>query len=237
MLVALVACVLLGRWQLGVWHGHRVDDAASVTHQHAVPLDDVLGPDAAFPGSAVGRPVVVEGSWDPAHTVYVAHRTQAGRTGLWAVTPVVTANGSAIPVVRGWTPSVAAAPAAPRGPASLVGILQPSEETDSPDQDTHDDVVPALDVTDLLPRASYDLYSGYAVATDRAVPGGAAVSSGTAGLTPVTATDLPGASASTAVRNLLYALQWWVFGAFALFVWWKWVREDVLGRKTSPGAR
>ena len=23
------------------------------------------------------------------------------------------------------------------------------------------------------------------------------------------------------LRNLLYALQWWVFGAFALFVWWR----------------
>lgn len=235
MVVAVVACVLLGRWQLGVWHGHRADNAASVTRDEPVALDDALGPDAAFPPSAIGRPVVVRGRWDPAHTVYVAPRTHDGRSGVWAVTPVVTSNGSAVPVVRGWSPSVAQAPAAPQGAASLVGLLQPSEETSTSDQDTHDDVIPALDVTLLLPRAPYDLYSGYVVATDRSVPGGSA-STGMAGLVAVTAAHLPGASASTALRNLLYAFQWWVFGGFAAFVWWRWVQEDVLGRR-SPAPR
>jgi cytochrome oxidase assembly protein ShyY1 len=239
MVVAVVACVLLGRWQLGVWHGHRADNAASVTREDPVALTDVLGPDAAFPTSAIGRPVTVLGRWDPAHTVYVANREHDGRTGVWAVTPVVTANGSAIPVVRGWSPQVAAAPAAPSGQAALVGLLQPSEETATSDQDTHDDVVPALDVTDLLPRAPYDLYSGYVVATDRELPGGAVTSTGTSGLAPVAAQHLAGASASTALRNLLYAFQWWLFGAFAAFVWWRWVQEDVLGHRRpsdpSPG--
>ncbi|MGC4109811.1 MAG: SURF1 family protein [Nocardioides sp.] len=233
MVVAVVACALLGRWQLGVWHGHRADNSASVTRDDPVALDDVLGRDAAFPPSGVGRPVVVQGRWDPAHTLYVANREQDGRTGLWAVTPVVTANGSAVPVVRGWTPSVAEAPQAPSGPASFVGLLQPSEETATTDQNTHDDVIPSLDVTDLLPRMPYDLYSGYVVATARDVPGGGTTSTGMSGLVAVGAEHLPGASASTALRNLLYAFQWWVFGAFAAFVWWRWLQEDVLGRRPS----
>ena len=29
----------------------------------------------------------------------------------------------------------------------------------------------------------------------------------------------------SAWRNLLYALEWWVFGAFAAFVWWRFVRD------------
>ena len=105
MLVAVLACVLLGRWQLGVWHDHRTDNSAAVTRETPVPLDDVLGKDAAFPASGVGRPVVVQGRWDPGDTVYVADRTQGGRTGFWVVTPVTTASGSAIPVVRGWVTS------------------------------------------------------------------------------------------------------------------------------------
>jgi surfeit locus 1 family protein len=234
MVVAVVACGLLGRWQLGVWHGHRADDAAAVTQQAPVPLDEVLSRDAAFPGAAVGRPVVVEGRWDPAHTVYVEHEQRRGHTGYWAVTPLVTSNGSAIPVVRGWTPTVQSAPAAPTGRAAFVGLLQPSEETATADDDTGDHVIPALDVTDLLPRAPYDLYSGYVVATGRALPGGAAAQPGTTGLAPVTVQHLPGAGASTALRNLLYALQWWIFGAFAVFVWWRWVVEDVLGRRSPP---
>lgn len=240
MVAAVVVCALLGRWQLGVWHDHRTSQAASVTHQAPVPLDDVLGPDAAFPGSGVGRPVVVRGAWDPAHTVYVADRPRDGRTGVWVVTPVVvTPSGSAIPVVRGWAPSKEEAPAGPKGTASLVGLLQPSEDTGATDTDTHDDVIPELSVTDLLPRASYDLYGGYVVATDRSVPGGTAGSTpidGMAGLAPVTVEHLPGADTSTALRNLLYAFQWWIFGAFAVFMWWRWLQEDVLGRR-SPGPR
>jgi surfeit locus 1 family protein len=237
MLVAVAACVLLGRWQLGVWHGHRADDAASVTHESPVALDSVLGPDAAFPASGVGRPVVVLGRWDPAHTVYVADQSRDGRTGVWAVTPVVTATGSAIPVVRGWASAPGAAPASPTGPASMVGLLQPSDDTGATDPNAHDDVIPELSVTDLLPRAPYDLYGGYVIATDRDLPAGGTRSTGMSGLASVTAPHLPDAGASTALRNLLYAFQWWVFGAFATFVWWRWLTEDVLGRRPSPGPR
>ena len=236
VLAAVVACFLLGRWQLGVWHDHRSDSAAEVTREDPVPLDDVLGPDAAFPASGVGRPVVVEGRWDPAHTVYVADRPHDGRTGVWVVTPVVTGTGSAIPVVRGWTAAPVDAPAAPTGNASLVGLLQPSEDTGIQDTDAQDDVIPELSITELLPRASYDLYGGYVVATDRALPSGAPASTGMAGLSAVTPAHLPGPGASSGLRNQLYALQWWVFGAFAVFMWWRWLQEDVLGRRPSPRA-
>ena len=50
------------------------------------------------------------------------------------------------------------------------------------------------------------------------------------------AEHLPGADASTGLRNLLYAFQWWVFGAFAIFMWWRWLTEDVLGRGRPEAA-
>ncbi len=239
-LLAVVACALLGRWQLGVWQDHRSSDSAAVTRERAVPLDQVLGRDAAFPASGVGRPVIVAGQWDGGHTVYVDDRPQDGRSGYWAVTPVVTGTGSAIPVLRGWTPSPDRAPAAPRGQASLVGILQPSQDSGLSDGDTHDDVIPELSITDLLPRASYDLYGGYVVATDRRIPDGGGDGEprpGTAGLSVVTPGQLPGAGATSGLRNLLYAFQWWVFGAFAVFMWWRWLEEDVRGRRRSPAPR
>jgi surfeit locus 1 family protein len=234
---ALVACALLGRWQLGAWHDHRDDSSAAVTLEEPMPLDDVLGADSPFPASAVGRPVVVEGRWDPARTVYVADRSRDGRTGVWVVTPVVTGTGSAIPVVRGWTVSPDRAAAAPRGAAALVGLLQPSEDTGVTDDDTHDDVVRQVSTTDLLDRAPYDLYGGYVLATHRDLPSGGETSTGMAGLDAVEPAHLPGADAATGLRNLLYGLQWWVFGAFAAFVWWRWVQEDVLERRTSSEPR
>jgi surfeit locus 1 family protein len=230
-LTAVVATILLGRWQYDVWHQHRIDNASAVTREGAVPLDEVLGRDAAFPGSDLARPVVVEGTWDPAGTVYVTGRERGGTTGVWVVTPVVVAaSGSEIPVVRGWAPHVAAAPPAPQGQAAMVGLLQPSEDSAVPDMHPSDDVIPELSVTDLLQRTHRDLYDGYVGATDRPLPGGATPSTGTRGLAAVAPEHLPGVDSATALRNLLYAFQWWVFGAFAVFMWWRWLQEDVLGR-------
>ncbi len=236
MVAAVVATVLLGRWQYDVWHAHRADSAVSVTRQTPVPLDDVLGADAAYPGDALGRPVTIVGTWDPGGTVFVSGRQREGSTGYWAVTPVVMPSGSEIPVVRGWVSDPSGAPAAPHGPAALVGLLQPPEDSGVPDDDTSDAVLPDLSITDLLQRTDRDLYGGYAIATDRAVPGTSTTSSGTAGLAPASVAHLPGAGASTGLRNLLYAFQWWVFGAFAIFMWWRWLQEDVLGRPRRGGA-
>jgi surfeit locus 1 family protein len=233
MVAAVVATVLLGRWQYDVWQRHRADSAEAVTRLAPIPLDRVLGPDAAYPDSGLGRPVIVDGTWDPTQTVYVSGREQQGRTGFWAVTPVVTASGSEIPVVRGWLARVGGAPAPPHGRAALVGLLQPSDESGAPDVRPGDDVLPELSITDLLQRTSRDLYGGYVVATGRPVPGSTHPSTGSAGLTTATAEQLPGADAETGLRNLLYAFQWWIFGAFAIFMWWRWLAEDVLGRGRS----
>jgi cytochrome oxidase assembly protein ShyY1 len=230
-LVGLAACILLGRWQLHVWQGHRADNAASVTRLAAVPLDSVLGPDAAYPDAGLGRPVVVAGTWVPDQSVLVSGRPQGGATGYWVVTPVLTSSGSEIPVVRGWLADPHGVPTAPHGAASLVGLLQPSDESAPPVDNAHERVIPALSITSLLQRTHRDLYGGYVVATDRPVPSGTSLA-GMAGLTPAEPPHLPGADASTALRNLLYALQWWVFAAFVVLMWWRWLVEDVL---SEPG--
>jgi surfeit locus 1 family protein len=230
-LVGVVGCVLLGRWQLHVWQDHRAQDSASVTRQAPVPLDSVLGPDQAYPDNGLGRPVVVQGTWVPGETVLVSGQPQDGRTGYWVVTPVLTSSGSEIPVVRGWRADPHGVPAPPHGTASLVGLLQPSDDSGPIDDHAHDRVLPALSITSLLPLLHRDPYGGYAIATSRAVPDGT-TATGMAGLTAAQPLDLPGADASTALRNLLYALQWWVFAAFVVFMWWRWLVEDVL---TEPG--
>ena len=75
MLAAVVATVLLGRWQYDVWQHHRADNAASVTRLAPVPLDDVLGA-----GRGVPRRRRSAGRWwsrapgTRAGTVYVSGR-------------------------------------------------------------------------------------------------------------------------------------------------------------------
>ena len=223
--LVLVTCAgLLGWWQLEAWQERRAAAAVDLTESAPVALADAFAADEAFPESALGRPVVIAGSWLPDDTFLVADRL-GGPTeapGAWVVTPLtVTDTGSVLPVVRGWVTSGGVPPEAPAGEVRLEARLQPSDATSVVDDDPGDDVLPALRIADVAQRVEADLYSGYAVA----LPG----QPGTESLGEATLEQLPAPSRFTAVRNLLYALEWWVFGLFAAFVWWRHVR-DLAGR-------
>lgn len=224
MLVCVAVAGLLGFWQLDAWHDRRAAEARDLTTAAPVPLDEALGPDEPFPGDLVGQPVDLEGTWVPGATVLVSGREHDGRAGYWVVTPLAVGDGSAaVPVVRGWTPE-RTAPPDPQGSATLVGWLQPPDGSAPPDDDPTDDVLTSLRVADLVQRVDVDLYGAYAVAQE-----------GQDGLEAADLDQLPPVGQFTAVRNLLYALEWWVFGGFAVFVWWRHLRdtlaaEDAAGR-------
>ena len=46
-----------------------------------------------------------------------------------------------------------------------------------------------------------------------------------AGIEGATLDQLPEASRFTGLRNILYAVEWWVFAAFAAFLWLRYVRD------------
>ena len=215
-LVAVAAAVGLGWWQLGAWQERREAEARDLTQAEPVPLVEVMGPDDPFPGDQVGQPVELAGTWVPNGTVFVSGREYDGEEGYWMVTPLAidASEDPAIPVVLGWVVDVLEAPPPPEGTGELVGLLQPSEGTGEVDEDPSDDVLPQLRTADLIQHVDQDLYGAYAIARDPQL-----------GLPTADVAQLPGAGVFTALRNLLYALEWWVFGGFALFIWWRWVRE------------
>lgn len=220
VLVLLGTAVWLGSWQYGAAQGEREASARDLTGSDPVPIADVLGPDDAFPAPSVGQPVTVRGEWVTDATVFVERET-----GYWVVTPLAIGGGDApaLPVVRGVSDEPTAA--AVSGTAELTGWLQPPEGTGVVDDDPADDVVPQLRVADLVQRVDQDLYSAYAVATEP-----------TAGLTAARLEELPDAGGFTGARNFLYALEWWVFGGFAVFVWVRYLldaRREV-PRKVEP---
>ncbi len=239
--VLVAAAGLLGYWQYDAWQERRAAEAADLTQLEPVPLDAALGPDDPFPGDRVGQPVVICGSWVPDGTVYVSGREHEGETGYWAVTPLAvgTPDGPAIPVVRGWAPSPEVAPDPPTGPAELVGWLQPPEGSGEPDPDPTDDVLPQVRIADLVQHVDRDLYGAYAVVADEVAPGSwpvgeDATNAGTEGLEQATLEQLPDAGRFTALRNLLYALEWWVFGLFAVFIWWRYLQDTRAAEQPAP---
>jgi cytochrome oxidase assembly protein ShyY1 len=242
-LVAVVVTVLLGWWQWSVSQGHKADKSESLAHATPVPLNDVFGHNDAFPGEQTGRPALLEGTWIPSGTVFVSGH----QGGYWVATPLQVgatgastsaATSAAIYVVRGWTDEPSHAPAAPSGTAKLVGWLQPPEDGGLTDDHPHDDVLPELNIADAMSHVEQDLYSGYAVVAD-AEPGwpaaDAAVNDGSTGLKAAQLNALPEASFTTGLRNALYALEWWIFSLFAIYLWWRYVR-DATSPRPAPEA-
>ncbi len=215
LLVALAISIVAGLWQFSAWQAER--DAASHTLVNAapVPLASLMGGDSPFPGRSVGQPVTLSGTWMPEGTVYVSGRYHDRKRGYWVVTPVLIGK-SAMPVVRGWSAEPKAPPPAP-ATVTLTGWLEPSESQGEADTDPHDDIITSVRIASMTEHVSTDLYSGFVV--QKSDPGD--------GLLAVGPTQQPDVSAFTGLRNLLYAIQWWVFGGLAIYMWWRWCQEQL----------
>jgi cytochrome oxidase assembly protein ShyY1 len=224
-LVLLAGAITLGGWQLSVWRDHRASAATDATQSPPQPLTKVMGSDDPFPGLMTGHPVELSGAWVPGGTVYVSGREHDGVDGYWVVTPVAVGGTGrpAMPVVRGWVADPGRAPAPPHGTTTLTGWLQPPEGADGlADDDPTDDVLPQLRIADVIQHVDQDLYGAYVV--DRAQE---------PGLERATLAQLPQAGTWTGLRNFLYALEWWIFGGFAIFLWWRYVQEILEAARTE----
>jgi surfeit locus 1 family protein len=217
----------MGWWQLSAWQEQREDRALQLVDEEPRALADVLGPDDPFPGAHVGRPVQVDGVWLPESAFFVTDRRRTAEgadDGVWQVALLASCPGggcetaSAIPVVLGWAPSTEEGVPAPSGRASVSGWLQPAEQSGA-DERLGDDVLPALRTALLLQLTERDVYSGFVI-LDR--PDALRDA-----LVPVTPASLPDPPPSTALRNLLYGLEWWLFAGFAIYLWWRWSRDAV----------
>ncbi len=125
----------------------------------------------------------------------------------WVVTPFEVGD-AALLVVRG---------EGERAPASdateLEVVLAPSEPAGTG----------AISIPVLLNELPHRLYGGYGISrTDTGLPL----------VTPPT----PDVSWTVGLRNLAYSLQWWVFGAFALYMWWRMASENVAMRRAAEEA-
>jgi cytochrome oxidase assembly protein ShyY1 len=218
----VVAMTWLGLWQLGVYDDRQHDDAVTELDRAPVALDAVLGPDDPFPADAVGRPVIVDGTWLGAEQFFV--RDLEGAGGDYAVvTPMRTAGGSAILVVRGRSDRPQAQ--MPAGPAEVEGVLEPAtSEGTSLDAAR---VTDGIRIPALVSSFDEDLYGGYVVARSTTPADGLRT------VEP----PLGEPSRWAGLRNLLYAIQWWVFAAFVAFMWWRVLRDAPRSPGDGPGVR
>ena len=213
----------LGFWQYDAWQASRDAEARDLTELDPVPFTDVLGSDDPFPAPDVGRPVDLSGEWlDGGFSV--EDRELDGEAGYWAVAPLLV-DDAAVLVVRGWSAEPDEALLAAEAEAEVTGWIQAPEGSLVTDDDPGDDVFPEIRVADAVQRVDVDLYSAYVISRDPEP-----------GLQAAELEALPSPSRSTGLRNLLYAVEWWIFGAFAAFIWWRWRRDAVSTPLDRPRA-
>ncbi len=225
-LLALMLCgvmVAAGIWQWRSYESNQRQSSATALAELAsaepVRLYSVMGPDDAFPDDAVGRRVVVSGRYARPQ-FFVTDRSQGGRPGVWVLTPLVTAAGAAILVVRGWVDDLTdPVTEVPAGPVTITGSLEPPESADSAGADAVDRgrQVPVVATSVLVGRVPFDLYSAYLIAENQ-------TPRPRVGLVPVTP-PRPAVSSWAGLRNVLYSVQWFVFAGFVLYMWWRICRE------------
>jgi surfeit locus 1 family protein len=219
---------LLGRWQL-----ERAIDSGEVVQRSTetvLQLESVVQPGGAVKDSATGQKVSVAGHFAAGDEQLIEDRLNRGDTGFWVVSRFVTdADSASIPVARGFASNrdaaedamdALAAPATGAGEASVTvtGRFLPSEAPVVPPEGSDPHAMTAVSVAALInlwPDFAPPAYAGYIV--DAAEP---------AGLDPIYS---PAPENDVAVNwlNVFYAAEWAVFAGFAVFLWYRLVRDAV----------
>jgi len=208
LVVAILAFGALSAWQWQRAQRDR-DEAAPV------PASDVLTPGAPLAATSYGTPVTLRGTYDAAHQLLV----QRGSS-FWVVTPLRSTSGEAVPVARATVTSSddAAVKDVTAGTVTVTGYAEPFDG---------DPGTPST-----LPAGQSDRLTVAALGLPYAVAGGwvsltAQQPPAAVAATLVTPPFGPSTGAPLRLQNLSYALQWLVFAGFALFVWWRALRDDL----------
>ncbi|WP_169747597.1 SURF1 family cytochrome oxidase biogenesis protein [Demequina iriomotensis] len=219
--LAVGVCGALGWWQ---WTRASTTGRA-VQPDPAVPIADVLQP-AQGSGVAVGRQVTVTGTWADVDAAVVTGREVDGVAAEMLVRALTvpadqtgTGAEATLAVVVGWrAEGDAVGPDdAPGTEVSLDGYLRAPEASAASSTPA---VAPAdgtfwasaMATSELAQVWPAPLYGALLVAYD-----------GTASWTALE--PLP-PTQEINFRSGAYALEWWLFGAFALFITVRWIRDN-----------
>ena len=202
----------LGQWQLE----RSIAEATVIERdtENTVPLESVGSPQSVITTNASGRMVSVICSFVPGDDVVISNRPTSNGTGSWLVRHCQTPEGASLAVALGWSPEAITTAEIPDPQAPLVGRYVPTE---SPQQsDFRAGERSALAVPELLNLWSNPgpVYGGYLVLAEAPE-----------GLLTI-GTETPATERQLNWLNLFYAAEWAIFGVFAIYLWYRLVKDE-----------
>ena len=247
LLFALVLAAVFA-W-LGKWQVERAvldSQAASSPTEIAKPLTELAKPGGPIPITAGGHLTSVEGAFDPEGFVELTGRLNQGEAGYWLVGRLLVADSGAdgtsvatagpdsvsLPVALGWARTLAAfdtalatakadslaAAQSQEAPELLVfsGRLMPTEAPVVPNPTGDLFEVSTLSLASLVnewPNYSGTAFGAYLI-----------VDSTQYGLDVIDSAP-PENSATLNWLNIFYAIEWALFAGFAVYFWYRLVRD------------
>lgn len=220
-LALATAFAFLGRWQLESSFSGGAEQAEQA--ERVVALSSVATPGEKLTDDGADQLVTVSGTIMPGSLQVIDRRVNEGEEGSWVAGFLSTEEGDIVTVALGWAPSTEEAHAyvsahdGDEGELTITGRLLPTEAPNALTDEATIGDPETLSVAELINRVEVDpevqVYDGF-------------ISSLTA---PSGLTDIEDNPPSSDVQinwlNVFYAIEWVVFAGFAVFMWWRLVRD------------
>ncbi len=228
----LVAVLLLawGAWWLGEWQFHRLEerkDRNAILERNIdadpMPVEQVFTTDRGLAAAHQWQRVTATGEYDVANTVVVRYRTRDGASGIDVVVPLITTDGTALMVDRGWLATENSGtrpeqvPEPPEGTVTVTGWARQDATGDSTKVNDHS--TRAISSTKIAEATGLTAYQGFVDLTAED-PG------------PATTLEHAEPPDRTNGPHFFYGLQWWFFGVLAI-VGFLWMAVDEYRGKTG----
>ena len=216
-LLFALAIVVVGvaTWWLGNWQFDRLDDrkernavVRANEDKPPAPVADVLGPGEEVAEDDEWRQVTATGTYATDETVIVRYRSNDGASGVDVVVPLVTSEGPALLVDRGFLRTDnkpvdrSEVPEPPAGEVTVTGWVRADGTGDS--TAVNDRSTRAVSSERIGAALGREVFGGFVeLRSEDPEP--------TESLVPVELPELDNGP------HFFYGLQWWFFGLLALF--------------------
>lgn len=212
----------LGQWQLSRSFATATQVEAPDS-ETPVPLTSIAEPQSGVTEPQLGRRVTVEGELVAGELTVLSGRDNGSARGYWLIGHLVTPQGVSLAVALGWAADRdtidAAAASTPSLPVDADGLILgrylPSESPAQSDVEEGERSAMATPELINLWADPGPVYGGYLV-----------VAEPVAGLEPIIS-PAPIREVELNLLNVFYAIEWALFAGFAVFLWWRVVRDVV----------